>query len=76
MNSKSDIDIELLKENNIILIDKLRVLKKDLLNFIIFIKDYSKFVFFINNKNKLVQVITYYKFFYFNKINIINKKKI
>ncbi len=75
MNSKSDIDIELLKENNIILIDKLRVLKKDLLNFIIFIKDYSKFVFFINNRNKLVQVITYYKFFYFNKINIINKKK-
>lgn len=68
-------DIELLKENGVILKDKLRVLKRDLLNFAIFLKDYYNLRNFHKNKEKLIQVVTYYKFYYFNKINNLNKKK-
>jgi len=75
LDNSSSLDIELLKENGVILKDKLRVLKKDLFNFSIFLKDYYNLKYFYKNKDKLIQIVTYYKFYYFNKINNLNKKK-
>lgn len=75
LNDSTKIDIELIKKNNVIIKDKLRVLKKDVFEFYFFLKNSNILDNFLKNKNKLMQIITYYKYFYFLKISNLNKKK-
>jgi hypothetical protein len=72
-NKYSNLDMDLLKKNSSLLKNKLKMLKNDLFIFAFFLKDC--FILKTPFKNKLIQLVTYYKFFYFNKISRINKKK-
>lgn len=75
VHPESDIDLELLKKNDFVLKGKLKFLKRDFLEFAIFMSEYYQLPYLNKNKKKLFQVTNYYKFYYFYKIINITKKK-
>jgi hypothetical protein len=75
LRDSSSVDLELIKKNNIIIKDKLRILKKDILGFYYFLISSNTLKKILKNKNKLIHIVNYYKYFYFYKINFFNKKK-